>query len=496
MTRRRGEPVSVLLCRLCPKALCFFNTATLLNSPRRRATVTALAPSALPLSAALPLPALGMPARAAELVLLALAGLARASAHGAVTRPSPRRLASSPYCPWCIGEHQALANPWGIVNRSVEPSSPCMGTSRADRAYTPAEFSHYASLAGAASDTYVAGDPFEATIVLDADHNGDARWSFCPHTESETEECFGRAEHLLTEWTDVHAYWGEASTRDHGFDGRHFPQMLRLPASMPHGRVTLRWQWVCKWTDEIFISCIDVAVTAASSRTPPVPMSAPTFAPMSSPTAAPTVAPTAAPTTVPTFAPTAAPFPAPTLAPAAAPVQPPVAAPSLAPTAAPTSAPTSPLMQPPFSAPSPAPTRAPSSAPAPAPAHSCVGEWQKCGGQGWTGPDCCTAGLICTFENAWDSKCLRDGHGEQCSETWEQCGGEGWSGPTCCAPGLQCDSTSDHYSQCRPAGTAVLVRIQDHRSSFLARGSVLFQTAAIVLEGGGRCARARPGGLI
>ncbi|CAK0804155.1 unnamed protein product [Prorocentrum cordatum] len=413
-----------------------------------------------------------MPARAAQRALLALAGLAGASAHGAVTRPSPRRLASRPYCPWCIGEHQALANPWGIVNRSVVPSSPCMGTSRADRAYTPAEFSHYGGLVEEASGAYVAGEPFETTIVLDADHNGDARWSFCPHLEAETEECFGRAEHLLTEWTDVHAHWGEASTQDHAFDGRHFPQTVRLPASVPQGAVTLRWQWVCKWTDEVFVSCIDVHVAAGSSVTAPVPTSAPTSSP--------------------TSAATAAPFPAPTLAPTAVPVQPPVTAPSPAPTAAPSPAPTSPPTQPLLSAPSPAPTPTPSSVPAPAPAHACVGEWQKCGGQGWTGPDCCTAGLACAFENAWHSKCMRDEYGGPCSENWEQCGGEGWRGPTCCAPGLQCESLSGHYSQCRPEGTAALVRIRDHHGGFLARGPVLFQTAAAVLEGGGRCAGAGP----
>lgn len=231
-------------------------------------------------------------------LVLAVAFLPRAAfGHGAVTKPLPRHSADQPWCPWCLGEHQPTTNPWGAVHRDAEPSSPCIGTARGSRAYTAEEFSHYGHVAEAAAEYYLAGEPFAATIVLDADHNGDARWSFCPHSEAETEECFDRPEHLLGDWTDVHSYWGEASTRDHAFDKHHFPQTVHLPAGMHVGRVTLRWQWNCKWTDEIFVSCIDVNVAGPGSPTPAPPSpSTQTPAPSASTTRNPCVpAPTAAP---------------------------------------------------------------------------------------------------------------------------------------------------------------------------------------------------------
>lgn len=122
--------------------------------------------------------------------------------------------------------------------------------------YTAEAYAGYES--GPDQGRYMAGEAFEARIVLDADHNGDAQWSLCPHSEDEIEECFQR--HALTEWTDVHAYWGGDSTRDHWKDGAAFPQTVMLPTNVPRGPATLRWTWICKWTDEIFVSCIDVEI--------------------------------------------------------------------------------------------------------------------------------------------------------------------------------------------------------------------------------------------
>lgn len=36
---------------------------------------------------------------------------------------------------------------------------------------------------------------------------------------------------------------------------------------------------------------------------------------------------------------------------------------------------------------------------------SCSGMWGQCGGSGWTGPTCCSAGS-CKYSNAWYSQCL------------------------------------------------------------------------------------------
>lgn len=35
----------------------------------------------------------------------------------------------------------------------------------------------------------------------------------------------------------------------------------------------------------------------------------------------------------------------------------------------------------------------------------CSAQWGQCGGQGWTGPTCCSSGK-CTFSNTWYSQCL------------------------------------------------------------------------------------------
>eukprot|EP00930_Biecheleria_cincta_P029917 TRINITY_DN20759_c0_g1_i1.p1 TRINITY_DN20759_c0_g1~~TRINITY_DN20759_c0_g1_i1.p1 ORF type:complete len:1010 (+),score=117.39 TRINITY_DN20759_c0_g1_i1:158-3187(+) len=185
-------------------------------------------------------------------------------AHGAVTKPMPRKVIGQEYCPWCVGEHQPVTNAFGAAHHDAKPSSPCMGSSKGDEHYAASNFGGYTSIAGPGEDSYTAGGKLDAVIVLDADHNGDARWSYCPHSEPQTEACF--EQRPLTDWTDVHAYWGGDSTQDHWKSGQHFPQTVSLPADVPSGPVTLRWLWVCKYTDELFVSCVDTAIVGGSDN--------------------------------------------------------------------------------------------------------------------------------------------------------------------------------------------------------------------------------------
>jgi len=198
-----------------------------------------------------------------------------AQGHGVVTKPLPRMVQGKTYCAWCVGEHQPVSNPSGSVHRDARPSSPCMGSQRGDPHYTPDKMGGYRSSSGTGGP-FVAGKSFEANVALDADHNGDARWSFCPHFEEETEECFQK--HPLTDFIDVHSYWDASNTNDHWKSGQYFPQTVQLPASMKNGLVTLRWLWICKYTDEIFLSCIDADITGGDSSAPPTPIQ-PTQAP-------------------------------------------------------------------------------------------------------------------------------------------------------------------------------------------------------------------------
>lgn len=194
---------------------------------------------------------------------LGFALVLRAWGHGAVTQPAPRTKASLPYCPWCVGEHQPLANPPGKVHYDAAPTTPCMGTSRMDKPYPRDRFGKYISAAGPGPNRYVAAEGFEAHIVLDADHNGEAMWSYCPHSETESEECF--RQRPLTGWVDVHSTWGPSEDcGDHCRDGQTFSQTIHLPGDVPLGLITLRWLWVCKNTDETFLSCIDVRVEDGS----------------------------------------------------------------------------------------------------------------------------------------------------------------------------------------------------------------------------------------
>jgi len=219
----------------------------------------------------------------AAMVLLTL--LQGVQGHGAVTKPMPRKGNQPHYCPWCVGEHHS-GNPYGKPHVNALPSSPCLGTYRGDAHYTRESFGEYQSSASEGSKTYVAGKPFETKVVLNADHAGLTQWSYCPHFESETEGCFQK--HKLTPWVDVHAYWGGDSTIDHWKDGQIYPQTVNLP-NMPSGRVTLRWLWVCKYTDELFASCIDVDVVGTGS---------PVLDPIQSPTPIPSPTPTPSPTPV------------------------------------------------------------------------------------------------------------------------------------------------------------------------------------------------------
>lgn len=48
----------------------------------------------------------------------------------------------------------------------------------------------------------------------------------------------------------------------------------------------------------------------------------------------------------------------------------------------------------------------PASTPPPSPALSCGAVWTQCGGDGWTGPTCCSGNHVCTRQNAYYSQCL------------------------------------------------------------------------------------------
>lgn len=59
------------------------------------------------------------------------------------------------------------------------------------------------------------------------------------------------------------------------------------------------------------------------------------------------------------------------------------------------------------SPPSPPPTTtpAPPTPTAGPPSGSCAAMWAQCGGQGWTGPTCCSQGT-CRASNEWYSQCV------------------------------------------------------------------------------------------
>jgi hypothetical protein len=189
-----------------------------------------------------------------------------ARSHGAVSRPVPRMANNHFYCPWCIGGHFPSQNRWSIVNHSTVPTSPCMGTSRGAQKYPYQNWGPHKKDYGDIPTSFSQGQTFETTIVLNADHNGDAQWQICPWSQPETESCF--RQNRLDPWTDVYTLNGGQPCRrpngncHHDRDGQAVPQNVTIPANLPTGRATLRWVWVCRWTDEVFVSCIDIDVVS------------------------------------------------------------------------------------------------------------------------------------------------------------------------------------------------------------------------------------------
>jgi len=263
--------------------------------------------------------------------LVALVLVQGALGHGALTKPLPRKVSAFEWAPWSVGEHQASTNPYGEVHRDAKLSHPCGGSSPGDAPYSKSAYANYQEHAEPGEESYAAGGKLEATIVLDADHDGEAQWGYCPHSEEQTEECF--RSHAITDWVSVHSYWDASNDVDHWKDGQTYPEEVTLPADMPTGPVTLRWLWICKYTDEIFVSCFDTKIGDGSPASAPAPGNT-TVAPLEEPEQdvpepSPTLAPApATPSPQPQPAPEPAPAPAPTTA---APSQQPVPKPGATP---------------------------------------------------------------------------------------------------------------------------------------------------------------------
>lgn len=135
-------------------------------------------------------------------------------------------------------------------------------------------------------------------------------------------------------------------------------------------------------------------------------------------------------------------------------------------------------------------------------AEDCSPPYAQCGGNGWTGPVCCTPGYTCTEFSQWYSNCRPTNSTlppspqpspvgptpvpspvaptsvptvvptnaptvaptasptaaptavptptptQSCAGQWAQCGGQGWTGPTCCLNNCKCVEQSQWYSQC------------------------------------------------
>merc|ERR1712187_519704 len=123
------------------------------------------------------------------LVVLCAVVVRQVLGHGAVAKPSGRKFQfhGSYNCQWCMGEmkHDG-SNPPGQVRHEAKLSSPCMGTRRGDD--TRPNWGGYANIAGEFDrPTYKAGQSFEAAIAMNADHQGEAQWQFCAHSEAETD---------------------------------------------------------------------------------------------------------------------------------------------------------------------------------------------------------------------------------------------------------------------------------------------------------------------
>jgi len=164
------------------------------------------------------------------------------------------------------------SNPPGQTRREAKLSSPCMGTNRGDD--TRPNWGPYSNIAGNFDrPTYTAGQSFDAAIAMDANHQGDAQWQFCPHSEAETDECFRRT--IVKDWEGVNCHFNDCGAPAHRYSKSTYTETVTLPSSLPSGPGTLRWYWVCHETNEIFASCIDVNIVGGGPPTPaPSPGSA------------------------------------------------------------------------------------------------------------------------------------------------------------------------------------------------------------------------------
>jgi len=192
------------------------------------------------------------------------------SSHGAVAKPSGRKYAPNINCQWCMGEKKEDgSNPPGQIRHEAQLSSPCMGTNRGDD--TRPNWGPYNHIAGDFErPTYKAGQSFQANIAMDANHQGDAQWQFCPHSEAETDACFRR--NIVKDWEGVNCHFNDCGAPPHKYSKSTYTETVTLPSSLPSGPGTLRWFWVCKETVEIFASCIDVNIVGGG---PPTPAPAP-----------------------------------------------------------------------------------------------------------------------------------------------------------------------------------------------------------------------------
>jgi len=103
--------------------------------------------------------------------------------------------------------------------------------------------------------------------------------------------------------------------------------------------------------------------------------------------------------------------------------------------------------------------------------EKCNGPWAKCGGIGFTGSSCCVEGYYCMYSNDYYSQCVpgtekttttktstktttksstETDKPEKCAGEWATCGGDGYTGPTCCTTGYTCKRFNNWYSQCVP----------------------------------------------
>merc|ERR1712176_385633 len=270
--------------------------------------------------------------------------------------------------------------------------------------------------------SYTAGEHFDARVILDADHNGEAQWQFCPHSHAQTEECF--RSNPLSEWTDVHAYWDASNSQDHWKSGESYPQAVQLPSSTPTGPVTLRWLWVCKYTDEVFTSCIDVNIVGGVP-TPPTPPATPM------------------PTT------------------------------SLMPN------------QVPEPEPEPEPEPDSVSTPTPTAASPVASTTKPCAAHCRTSNQAMSWTAKCTWDDCagcGDCDSLLQSCG---NKLYDQCGGQSWTGATCCQAGSTCRAQNKYYSQCVPADNLLQekerrgLKIQRHLPS----DNVLFQMSSAYGDG-------------